>query len=128
MNKIIEKLINKAEDIGWSVTVDKNFITFQKYSPAGQDFCFDIDMTDYEDENDLIQADLLIEEIHFRVDDFDPSYEAYLWLDDTGHGRSGAPYNMRDVYDDMEASGEMLENLLSVLSDYYHDLCDKEGE
>ena len=62
MNKIIEKLINKAEDIGWSVTVDKNYITFQKYSPAGHDFYFDINMADYEDENDLIQADLLIEE------------------------------------------------------------------
>lgn len=121
MNTIIEKLIDRAIENDWTVTVDKNFITFERYSLAGQDFCFDMDITDFEDENDLIAADLFIEDIHLRVDDFDPSYEAYLWLDDTGHGKNGAPHDMRDVYNDMEYCGEMLKDLFNDLHDYYYD-------
>ena len=45
------------------------------------------------------------------INDFDVSYEAYLWLDDTGHGRNGAPYEMIDVYEDMEECLHNMEEL-----------------
>lgn len=46
----------------------------------------------------------------------------YLWLDDEGHGSNGAPYDMKDVYEDMEWWKDSLENLAntleSLLSEY----------
>ena len=66
-----------------------------KYSPAGQDFSFVIDIGSSVDE--------MLSNIYAYHSDFDVSEQAYMWLDDTGHGRNGAPYDMRDVYDDMVA-------------------------
>ena len=43
--------------------------------------------------------------------DFDCSEETYLWLDSTGHGTNGAPYDMKDLYEDMEACQEMIMEL-----------------
>lgn len=100
MNVIIEKMLDKIKELGWGVRVDGNFITVGKYSPAGMDYSFDVDITDFEKEDSILTAaELFVEAIHSVIDDFDPSYEAYLWLDNTGHGRNGAPYNMRDLYD-----------------------------
>ena len=100
--------------------VAKNYINIGKYSPAGQDFCFDIDVTDFEEENDITAAELFVEAIHAEYDGYDVSYEAYLWLDDEGHGINGAPYDMRDVYDDMEAVNDMLWDLFQNLHDFFY--------
>lgn len=35
------------------------------------------------------------------INDFDVSYETYLWLDECGHGKNGAPYDMKDVYENV---------------------------
>ena len=52
----------------------------------------------------------------FCYDNYDCSYEAYLWLDNTGHGTNGAPYDMKDVYEDMEACEKMIFELWESLS------------
>lgn len=39
--------------------------------------------------------------IYDYYDNFDVSYETYLWLDSDGHGVNGAPYDMKDIYEDM---------------------------
>ena len=49
MKKSIEKLLDRIRENDWSVTVRGNYINIGKYSPAGQDFCFDIDVTDFEE-------------------------------------------------------------------------------
>ena len=116
MKKSTEKLLDRIRENDWSVTVRGNYINIGKYSPAGQEFCFDIDVTDFEEENDITAADLFVESIHAEYDGYDVSYEAYLWLDDEGHGKNGAPYDMRDVYDDMEAVKDMLWNLYDDLN------------
>ena len=41
--------------------------------------------------------------------------ETYLWLDNRGHGKNGAPYRMRDVLEDMEAAEKMVEDLLDAI-------------
>ena len=46
---------------------------------------------------------------------FDVDSEAYLWLDDNGHGTNGAPYRMRDVLEDMEAAERNIESLLDAI-------------
>lgn len=97
-----------AESLGWSVChEDGNVYDFGKRSPAGQDFHMSIDT-----ENDVN---------YFRYNlrgycrSFDVCQEAYLWLDDTGHGKNGAPYDMKDVYEDMEACLEMIEELANEI-------------
>lgn len=129
MNVIIEKMLDKIKELGWDVRVDGNSITVGKYSPAGMDYSFDVDITDFEKEDSILTvAELFVEAIHSMVDDFDPSYEAYLWLDNTGHGRNGAPYNMGDLYEDMEAIQEMLDDLWTDIYNYYYNVLQYEFE
>lgn len=89
----------------WSASIiERNGHTmvceFSKSSPAGQDFSFTI-YTD--DDGSSLQQD-----IYEYYKDYVPSQEAYYWLDETGHGKNGAPYDMRDVYDDMVKCKDMI--------------------
>ena len=77
-------------------------------------------MTDFEEENDSTAADLFVEAIHTEYDGYDVSFEAYLWLDDDGHGKNGAPYDMKDVYEDMEAVKDMLWELYNDLHYFFY--------
>lgn len=109
-NSRLEKMFEKARSIGWTVTEeDGSVYDFAKYSPAGQDFHISVHT-----ENDpaLFMRNLL--EVH---DTFDVSQEAYYWLDDSGHGMKGAPYDMKDVYEDMEACKDMIYQLYTELED-----------
>lgn len=82
---------------------------FQNYSPEGQDFFFNI-WTD--DDGSSLDHD-----IFEYYENFDVSSEAYLWLDSEGHGINGAPYDMKDVYEDMEACKDMVEELVAHIVD-----------
>lgn len=107
MNKSIEKLFEKIESVGWTIESDgDNSYRLGKYSPAGQDFGISVEGESAEEIIDSIQ------EAH---NDFDVSEETYLWLDDTGHGRNGAPYHMKDVLEDMEACKQMILDLYNEL-------------
>ena len=57
------------------------------------------------------------EQLQERYNNFDCSEETYLWLDNTGHGTNGAPYDMKDLYEDMEACEEMLRELACKLQE-----------
>ena len=59
----------------------------------------------------------LIENIEEYYEDFDVDYETYIWLDQFGHGRNGAPYRMRAVLEDMEATEKMIEELLEAIKE-----------
>lgn len=101
MEKDIKTLIEVAEKLDWSVAyIDGNEFTFGKYSPAGQDFSITITADSLED---------AIKKIQERCDNFDCSEETYLWLDNSGHGKNGAPYDMKDLYEDMESCLEMMQ-------------------
>lgn len=65
----------------------------------------------------LNNADKCVDEIKNVLDNFDVSYETYLWLDESGHGKNGAPYDMRDLYEDMEAVEEMISKLYAAVSE-----------
>lgn len=118
MENIINKIIGVAKALDWNVDNDGEYITFSQYSPAGQDFSFIVGLEETEDENE--QVYLLIEGIYSCYDDYDPSKEAYYWLDGTGHGTNGAPYEMIDVYNDMVACQNMVYQLYNELHDYYY--------
>lgn len=108
MDKQVKELIEKAESLGWSVEEEgDNQYRFSKYSPKGQDFSI---MVEGEYAEDLIDS---INEVYKN---FDVSEETYIWLDNTGHGKNGAPYHMRDVLEDMEACERMILELYNSLS------------
>lgn len=59
--------------------------------------------------------DTLIAGMKRYYEDFDPDYEAYLWIGDDGHGRNGAPYHIKDIVSDMEEAEEQIYELLHAL-------------
>ena len=91
--KLKKALIKALEAADFTINIDDESIRFQKYSPEGQDFFFVISATG--SLTDIFNS------IYDYYDGFDPSEEAYLWLDNSGHGKHGAPYDMGDVYQDM---------------------------
>ena len=105
----IEKI---AEELGWTVTWDNNdgtkFVMFSQYSPAGQDFNVELEYKNLGEIEDKLRE---------YYDNYDPSYEAYLWLDNDGHGKNGAPYEMNDVYNDMVACEEMIDKLACAIKE-----------
>lgn len=110
----IRKVIDIAEEKGWSVSVDDKNLSnihfeFQRFTKYGQDFNFNTDMQ----RKDI---DTLIDSIKEYYEDFDPDYEAYLWIGDDGHGRNGAPYHIKDIVADMEEAEEMIYDLWEALS------------
>lgn len=106
----IEELIKIAESDSWTVTEEEytnwKGLLFSKYSPAGQDFSISI--------GPFESAEELINSIHQRYVEYDADSEAYLWLDNEGHGKNGAPYHMRDVLEDMEACKKMIYDLFVI--------------
>ena len=113
MKTLNEKIVKIANEQDWKVDIvdngdgDYTFV-FQKYSPAGQAFYFEADM---EDNN----IQYLLDNIYEYYSNYDCSEEAYLWLDNTGHGRNGAPYDMKDVYEDMQACKQSILDLYNIL-------------
>ena len=112
-NKELDKLIDIAEDLGWKVEVEEEtenhvIFDFGKYSPEGQDFHFSVEAEDFE-------AEYLKENIYSVYSDYDVSAETYIWLDSDGHGTNGAPYDMKDVYEDMAVCQNMILELYNAI-------------
>ena len=105
----INKVIKAAGKLDWNTTYYGGEFEFSKYSPAGQDFNISVSAG---------TTDELQREIRERHNNFDCSAEAYLWLDNTGHGTNGAPYDMKDVYEDMgeceKMLGELADEIMSM--------------
>ena len=119
----MERLFKTITDLKW--TIERECDTtyrLQKFSSAGQDFNIFVDS---EGDN----PELFIENLFACYENFDISYETYLWLDGSGHGRDGAPWDMRDLYNDMEECHESIYSLYRVLSrlDLDEELDDEES-
>ena len=124
MYKKFEKIYEIAEREGWQVdyeyTDEKETevcFSFNNYSPAGRDLSFEVYVPNEEDED--IVFDYFKNAIYKYWEGFDVCYETYIWLDETGHGRNGAPYDMKDLYEDMQACEDMIHDLWFSLKDYW---------
>ena len=122
MDKKFEKIYEIAEREGWKVdysyTDEKEtdiIFSFQKYSPAGRDFCFEVCVPN--DEDEYVIYDSVADAIYTYFEGFDVSYETYIWLDEEGHGKNGAPYDMSDVYKDTESCEKMIDDLWRAFYD-----------
>ena len=110
----IDTVVRCGETNGWNVSADagqKNgfvMLVCSTWSTAGLNCALT---------GTLIGQDLesLITDMENYYDDFDVDEETYLWLDNRGHGKNGAPYRMRDVLEDMEAAEKMVEDLLDAI-------------
>ena len=120
MNEKFEKIYEIAQREGWKVdysyTDEKEtmvIFSFEKYSPAGRDFVFEICVRSEEDEYTLYYN--VADAISTYWENFDVSYETYIWLDENGHGKNGAPYDMKDLYEDTQACADMIHDLWLAL-------------
>ena len=101
-----KKYITAADQLGWTLEIEgtrHHTATLHTCTTFGQDVCFE----------DLQFSDGwgLWKQISELYEGYDPSEEASLWLDDTGHGKNGAPWAMGDVYKDMVEVETMLHDL-----------------
>jgi hypothetical protein len=109
--KFSKKLTNAIEAAGFSIYhEDENYYRFGKYSSKGQDFSFYIDT-----EGDM--SSFMYNILNY-YDNFDVSEETYYWLDNTGHGKNGAPYDMKDVYEDMEECQGFIYELYEIVREF----------
>lgn len=108
----VEKMRSLFERENFVLTYDKESMTytFSKVSPAGQDFSFEVDIgCDIEDFLDIVDN---------CYQNFDVSYETYLWLDNTGHGKNGAPYELEDILEDIKACEQYINDAHIIVSHY----------
>lgn len=116
IDDLTDAIVKCAEAKGWTVNAgiyykeQKSEFEFGKYSPAGRDFSFTVSMK-------CANINSLIEEIDNYYENFDVDYETYIWLDQFGHGRNGAPYRMKAVLEDMEATDKMIGELLDAIQE-----------
>ena len=111
-------VISVAEKEGQAVTIEEQNglrITFHfaKFTPHGQEFSFSANTFD----ND---RNVLLENIFEYYQDYDPDYEAYLWIGPNGHGQNGAPYHIADIVEDMKAAEDMVFQLHTALSNAFN--------
>lgn len=114
IDDLTDAVVACAEAEGWKVEESTSYkeqnteFELYKFSPAGQDFSFSAVLAD---------ADIatLIEDIENYYENYDVDYQTYIWLDNYGHGKNGAPFRLRDVLEDMEATEKMIGDLLDKI-------------
>ena len=114
-----EELKQRIEEIAnnndWSVSFGEQDgqenIEFEGYTPAGQDLIVNIWDKEFESLSDIEDA------LWHYAEDFDECEEAYIWLDESGHGKNGAPYHMGDVLEDMVSAKQMIYDLSDAMKD-----------
>lgn len=121
MDKKFEKIYEIAEREGWQVDYEYSdeketeiCFSFNNYSPAGRDLYFEVYVPNEEYEYNFYKN--VNAAIYEYLEDFDVCYETYIWLDETGHGKNGAPHDMKDVYEDTESCEKMIHDLWSALN------------
>lgn len=108
-------LVQKAEDLEWSVSIDGRYWEFEKFSPAGEDFCFSLHGTD------------IVGELQKYYDTFDPEEHIMELVEAKRNGLRGVP-SIRTLCDDADAIDSMIYELLQAfieVEDKYLD--EKEG-
>lgn len=119
---VLPRIRNVASELNWRVDARAGILELAWISPEGKDFRAAIEVSD---------IDLLVDRLSRYVSNFDVSKEAYLWLDNSGHGKNGAPYDMRDVYNDIESCkismSKLLDKFLELWREMSKERLQKEG-
>lgn len=114
-----DMLIAAAEDLGWKVEFSVNdaftncprrYVSFYQYSPAGEDFGFDVYFKDITD---------IPDEVGKFYNGFDIDDHIEMWIEARRNGVSGVP-STRDLVKDAEDIDEMLDELSDALYSAYN--------
>ena len=101
----LEKIVEIAESLDWSVTKNGAWYEFSKYSPAGEDFSFTV----YDETgNDIAEC------VAVYVDGFDKDDHVEMWMEARRNGVDGVP-TIRELVDDAEEIEKMLNELAESL-------------
>lgn len=114
MKKLPKKLLAMIEDADFSVTIDGNDIDFGKCSSQGQDFHIHIKM----EQGDTLES--IYTKIYEHYKNFDVSKETSFLIDDTGHGKNGAPYELEDILNDMKECDSFIFELSQIFERYFN--------
>lgn len=103
-----EKLVDKAEKIGWTVYIDEDGWDFRQYSPGGEDFSFFVSKSDVHSEEDMVR------EVRSYANGFDTEGHVQMWLECRRNGVSGVP-DLKTLTKDADDIKLMLNKLASAL-------------
>lgn len=103
-----EKLVNKAEELGWTVCIDEDGWEFGQNSPAGEDFWFFISKNDVNSEEDMVR------EVRSYANCFDTEEHAQMWIEGRRSGVSGVP-DLKTLVEDADDIKLMLNKLALAL-------------
>jgi hypothetical protein len=103
---MFEKIIEKAESLGWGVTCSGSDICFENWTSAGQNLIF---------ENNFENIEELLKSLKSRVLNFDIKEEANYWINEQGHGTNGAPFLKKDILKDMREAKKMYKELYNAI-------------
>lgn len=104
MSSLKDRLIDKAQDLDWTVYVDDQCWEFGKYSPAGEDFVFSV------------SGDDIVAAVKEYYEDFAPEEHAMDLVIAKRNGFAGIP-DLRTLCDDADAIDEMLHELADAFRD-----------
>ena len=102
---MLNKIIEIAEKLEWTVNVTNDYIEFNQYSPAGEDFSFIVN---------TVTPKEIVEQVVEYADDFDIDEHIEMWIEAKRNGVSGVPSTRELVYDAEEIS-KMLNTLAEKL-------------
>lgn len=111
MRKTIKRIVNFNYQNYWNVhyNSDYKYICFENYADT-KNIIF---------ETVFISFKKLLKELKSYIDNFDVSYETYIWLDKFGHGTNGSPYEMEDVLNNTKEELSMYKTLFEDLQNLY---------
>ena len=103
----VDELLDKAEELGWCIRESDTEWEFIQNSPAGEDFFFDISVSDVHNAGDMVR------EIRSYANDFDEEEHAKMWIEAQGKV-SGVP-DVKTLVKDADAIKLMLNELASAM-------------
>lgn len=105
----INELLNRAEELGWSIYESHEEWEFGQRSPAGEDFNFCVCVSDVNSPEDLIH------EIRSYANDFDVEEHAKMWIE--AQGKVSCVPDIKTLVKDADAIKLMLNKLAFAMED-----------
>lgn len=103
-NEDMNDIVNAAKKLGWNITeYEDGTLNFQQFSPAGEDFSFDVN------------KECAVQEIYKFYEDFDIDEHILKWAEAKLAGVAGIP-SLRRLVIDAENIDDMLEKLACAVS------------
>lgn len=103
--------VDELEDLGWNVELDDNdCITLSQYTPAGEDFSFEVEFHDGNMKD-------IYREMYEYYQGFDVEDHVQMWLEAKSNGVSGVP-GVVDLVEDAQEIDRMLEEVSDLAYAY----------